>query len=51
VFGVAGCCGAVGVSYLMHGEPGVPEIGDLLVSAARRVSAELGGARATEPQR
>jgi DNA-binding IclR family transcriptional regulator len=51
VFGVAGCCGAVGVSYLMHGEPGVPEIADLLVSAAMRVSAELGGAWAAERQR
>jgi DNA-binding IclR family transcriptional regulator len=51
VFGAAGCCGAVGVSYLMHGDPDVPEIGDLLVSAAIRVSAELGGAWAAGQQR
>jgi DNA-binding IclR family transcriptional regulator len=44
VFGAGGCCGAVGVSYLMHGGRSVPVIGDLLVSAATRVSSELGGA-------
>jgi len=44
VFGASGCCGAIGVSYLMHGGVDVPVIGDLLVSAAARVSAELGGA-------
>ena len=44
VFGAGGCCGAVGVSHLMHGGPAVPVIGDLLVSAATRVSSELGGA-------
>lgn len=46
VFGVSGCCGAVGVSYLMHGGADVPAIADLVVSAAIRVSAELGGASA-----
>jgi DNA-binding IclR family transcriptional regulator len=46
VFGITGCCGAVGVSYLIHGGPDLPVIGDLLVSAATRVSAELGGASA-----
>ena len=51
VFGVAGCCGAVGVSYLMHGGPDVPVIADMLVSAAIRVSAELGGAWAAGPPR
>jgi DNA-binding IclR family transcriptional regulator len=46
VFGVSGCCGAVGVSYLMHGGADVPAVADLVVSAAIRVSAELGGASA-----
>jgi DNA-binding IclR family transcriptional regulator len=44
VFGVGGCCGAVGVSYLMHSGTDVPAIADLVVSAATRVSSELGGA-------
>jgi len=44
VFGVGGCCGAVGVSYLMHDGADVPAIADLVVSAAMRVSSELGGA-------
>ncbi|MGH3398029.1 MAG: hypothetical protein ACRDPO_25410, partial [Streptosporangiaceae bacterium] len=44
VFSVGGCCGAIGVSYLLHGGPDVPLIADLLVGAARRVSAQLGGA-------
>jgi DNA-binding IclR family transcriptional regulator len=43
VFGVGGCCGAVGVSYLMHDGADVPAIADLVVSAAMRVSSELGG--------
>jgi DNA-binding IclR family transcriptional regulator len=44
VFGVGGCCGAVGVSYLMHDRADVPAIADLIVSAAMRVSSDLGGA-------
>jgi DNA-binding IclR family transcriptional regulator len=51
VFDLNGCCGAVGVSYLMHGGPDVPAIADLLVPAANRVSAELGGASAAGQQR
>jgi DNA-binding IclR family transcriptional regulator len=44
VFGVGGCCGAVGVSYLMHDGADVPAIAELVVAAAMRVSSELGGA-------
>lgn len=44
VFSAGGCCGAIGVSYLLHGGPEVPVIGDLLIGAASRVSAQLGGA-------
>jgi DNA-binding IclR family transcriptional regulator len=52
VFGVGGCCGAVGVSYLMHDGVDVPEIADLIVSAAKRVSSELGGSwTAGQPRR
>ena len=52
VFGVGGCCGAVGVSYLMYEGADVPAIADLIVSAARRVSSELGGAwAAAQPRR
>lgn len=51
VFDVSGCCGAVGVSYLMHGGPDLDVIGDLVVAAAARVSAELGGARPAGQQR
>jgi DNA-binding IclR family transcriptional regulator len=47
VFGTSGCCGAIGVSHLMHGGPAIPVIADLLVSAAGRVSARLGGERAS----
>jgi DNA-binding IclR family transcriptional regulator len=45
VFGVGGCCGALGVSYLLRGGPEVPVIAGLLVEAASRLSAQLGGAR------
>jgi DNA-binding IclR family transcriptional regulator len=51
VFGVAGCCGAVGVSYLMQGGPDVSLIADMIVAAATRVSAQLGGAWAAGPPR
>jgi len=44
VFSAGGCCGAIGVSYLLHGGPDVPVIAGLLVGAASRVSAQLGGA-------
>lgn len=44
VFSAGGCCGAIGVSYLLHGGPDVPVIAGLLVAAASRVSAQLGGA-------
>jgi DNA-binding IclR family transcriptional regulator len=50
VFAATGCCGAVGVSYLMQGGTDVPAIGALLVSAARRVSSELGGAWPAGPE-
>jgi DNA-binding IclR family transcriptional regulator len=44
VFGAGGCCGALGVSYLVRGGPDVLVIADLLVAAASRMSAQLGGA-------
>jgi DNA-binding IclR family transcriptional regulator len=44
VFSVGGCCGAIGVSYLLHDGPDVPVIADLLIAAASQVSAQLGGA-------
>ena len=43
VFGVNGCCGAIGVSYLSQGGPDVSTVASLLVASARRASADLGG--------
>ena len=44
VFGVNGCCGALGVSYLSQGGADVSTVAPLLVASARRASFELGGA-------
>lgn len=43
VFDVRGCCGAIGVSYLIHEGAQVTEISGSIMAAARRASAELGG--------
>jgi len=43
VFGVNGCCGAMGVSYLSQGGPDVSTVAPLLVASARRSSLDLGG--------
>jgi DNA-binding IclR family transcriptional regulator len=43
VFDIKGCCGAIGVSYLVHGGAPVTEVCGPIVAAARRASAELGG--------
>jgi len=43
VFDVRSCCGAIGVSYLIHGGAQVTEVCGSIVAAARRASAELGG--------
>jgi DNA-binding IclR family transcriptional regulator len=43
VFDVRGCCGAIGVSYLIHQGAPVTEVCGSIVAAARRASAELGG--------
>jgi DNA-binding IclR family transcriptional regulator len=48
VFDVTGCCGAIGVSYLAQDGAPVTEVCGLIVAAARRASAELGGQRAGE---
>jgi len=44
VFGVNGCCGALGVSYLSQGGPDPSVVAPLLVASARRASLDLGGA-------
>jgi len=44
VFDVNGCCGALGVSYLLQGGPDVSIVAPMLVASARRVSFDLGGA-------
>ena len=43
VFGVNGCCGAMGVSYLSQGGPDVSTVAPLIVASARRASLDLGG--------
>ena len=43
VFDVRGCCGAVGVSYLLQEGAPATEVCGAVVAAAQRASAELGG--------
>jgi DNA-binding IclR family transcriptional regulator len=43
VFGSTGCCGAVGVSYLLHGHPENTVVTEAVMAAARRASVRLGG--------
>jgi DNA-binding IclR family transcriptional regulator len=45
LFNDSGCCGAVGVSYLLGGGPSAPIVAGAVVEAAARASARLGGAR------
>lgn len=44
VFSASGCCGAIGVSYLQHGEPDLTVAAAAVVEAARRTSLRLGAA-------
>jgi DNA-binding IclR family transcriptional regulator len=43
VFSSTGCCGALGVSYLLHGYPDNAEVAEAVMAAGRRASARLGG--------
>lgn len=43
LFNSQGCCGAIGVSYLLGGGPAPDVVGGAIVQAARRASARLGG--------
>jgi DNA-binding IclR family transcriptional regulator len=43
LFNDRGCCGALGVSYLLGGEPAVATVVEALMEAAGRASARLGG--------
>ena len=48
VFNDRGCCGAIGVSYLLGGVPAAPAVVDAVVEAAGRASARLGARGASE---
>ncbi|HUZ34868.1 MAG TPA: IclR family transcriptional regulator [Streptosporangiaceae bacterium] len=43
VFSNTGCCGAVGVSYLLHGRQDNADVVAAVMAAARRASVRLGG--------
>jgi DNA-binding IclR family transcriptional regulator len=43
LFNECGCCGAIGVSYLLGGVPAVTAVAEAVVEAAARASARLGG--------
>jgi DNA-binding IclR family transcriptional regulator len=43
LFNDRGCCGAIGVSYLLGGVPDVPTVSGAVREAASRASARLGG--------
>jgi DNA-binding IclR family transcriptional regulator len=43
LFNDGGCCGAIGVSYLLGGGPSAPTVAEAVVEAATRASARLGG--------
>ena len=43
LFNDRGCCGAIGVSYLLGGVPDVPTVAGAVMEAAGRASARLGG--------
>jgi DNA-binding IclR family transcriptional regulator len=43
LFNDGGCCGAIGVSYLLGGGPLAPTVAEAVVEAASRASARLGG--------
>lgn len=43
LFNDRGCCGAIGVSYLLGGVPAVTTVAEAVVEAAARASARLGG--------
>ena len=45
LFNEGGCCGAIGVSYLLGGGPSAPAVAEAVVEAAARASARLGGRR------
>jgi DNA-binding IclR family transcriptional regulator len=45
LFDDGGCCGAIGVSYLMGGGPAPPAVAEAVVEAAGRASGRLGGHR------
>ncbi len=49
LFNDRGCCGAIGVSYLLGGEPSVTTVVRALLEAAGRASARLGGQGAPRP--
>jgi DNA-binding IclR family transcriptional regulator len=49
LFNDRGCCGAIGVSYLLGGEPSVTTVVKALVEAAGRASARLGGQGVPHP--
>jgi DNA-binding IclR family transcriptional regulator len=46
LFDDRGCCGAIGVSYLLGGVPAVPAVAAAVVEAAGRASARLGSREA-----
>ena len=48
VFNDRGCCGAIGVSYLLGGVPAAPAVVGAVVEAAGRASARLGARGASE---
>lgn len=45
VFASSGCCGAIGVSYLVQGGPELSRVRDAVTAAAARASRRLGGRR------
>jgi DNA-binding IclR family transcriptional regulator len=45
LFDSGGCCGAIGVSYLIGTGPPVPHVAEAVVAAAGRASGRLGGRR------
>jgi DNA-binding IclR family transcriptional regulator len=49
LFNDRGCCGAIGVSYLLGGQPSVTTVVKALMEAAGRASARLGGQGVPHP--
>jgi DNA-binding IclR family transcriptional regulator len=48
LFDCGGCCGAIGVSYLIGTGPPVPRVAEAVVAAAGRASGRLGGRTGVE---